>query len=561
MFEGETDGCRMMKKRVSIIVYGMLWLIVFFVLSCAARSENVDFGKISIGELEPFNDKWIYQNGTENEAVELPVNLDENETSEFVLTRLLPEQIKAGEHLFTSTCHTELQVYVDGQMIYHYGSNDKMFFINPGNALHSIPLLTEYAGKEIRLIYQSKIPRYRGVIDAVQIGDRTSFLMSYLKANLFSVLTCTLTLGLAMFLFIIWLAIRKIVKQNGLLYLSLFCFNMFMWSAGETYLPQFFWGHTLTISILTFEALLLLPIPLLLLLKEHISPLVQKAAKGFLTSTVLIFFLCNLLFAGKVMDLAESLWITHLNLLLGTTAVLTAILSGNRERRALSGGIEGRTNLSTLGFLFMAVSIVLSMINYYVSVTSDNYNIVKIGLIIYVLTFSIDSVQNGFKMALLGEKAAKFENLAYKDMLTGVWNRTAYKEEMQKLDEDPELRASTAVVIIDINNLKKINDAMGHAVGDRYILSNVELIRKHFEDIGKIFRIGGDEFVVLITQDDDEKFRWKLYQMEKDVNSEGISNFAFGYAYFEDSDVSIQNTAKRADVLMYQKKLKQKEKS
>lgn len=548
-----------MKKRMSIIIYGILWLLVCLVLSYAAKTEPASFGQIDKGNLKEFNSQWTYVHGDEHERIDLPESVGSTGGSETVIYKNLPTEIKANDCLFTSTSHMTMQAYINGKLIYEYGKEREHFFSVPANAFHIIPLEPIYAGQEIKLILSSDVSRYMGQLNAIQYGDQGSFLLNYARDNAFSLLSCTLTFGLAIFLFVVWIAIRNIVRQNGLLYLSLFSFNMFMWALTETYIPQFFVGHALTFNVLAFESLLLLPIPLLLLLKENSSVAMRKTANMLLGTTIGAFLACNMLFVGNVMDLSESVWITHLNLVAGSIWLLVVTLTENERQRKLSGGIEGKNTASTWGFVFMTATIIIDVATYYIFAQASSYNFVKVGLVMYVLTFAIDSVRSGFKLVMLGEKAAKYEDLAYRDMLTGVFNRTAYKEAMQKLDEDPALRAGTAVVILDINNLKMVNDAMGHAVGDRYILSNVDLMRKHFENIGKIYRIGGDEFVILISQEDEDQFRWALHKMEQDVDSDGVSNFAFGYAYFETEDGSIQNTARRADALMYQKKVKQKQ--
>lgn len=90
------------------------------------------------------------------------------------------------------------------------------------------------------------------------------------------------------------------------------------------------------------------------------------------------------------------------------------------------------------------------------------------------------------------------DDLAHLDGLTGIRNNTSFLEEKEALNR--RIREGTAVfgfAMFDANNLKHINDTYGHKQGDRYLLSLVEMIRDSFSG-NEIYRIGGDEFVVLL---------------------------------------------------------------
>ena len=87
-------------------------------------------------------------------------------------------------------------------------------------------------------------------------------------------------------------------------------------------------------------------------------------------------------------------------------------------------------------------------------------------------------------------------NLLFKadhDALTGALNRNAF-ERIQEATEEGKL----AFLILDIDNFKQINDKYGHLVGDRVLIKVVGLIRKNFRADDCIFRIGGDEFVIVL---------------------------------------------------------------
>ncbi len=155
----------------------------------------------------------------------------------------------------------------------------------------------------------------------------------------------------------------------------------------------------------------------------------------------------------------------------------------------------------------------------------------------------------------------KMSRLAYLDTLTGVQNKTAYADVTAELEQKiADNKARFALVVLDINGLKNINDTKGHYYGDLLISSAAKLITGIFIDC-PTYRIGGDEFVVLlngIAYDERRAlygaFRTAMQvELEKDpddaiIIASGLSEFIQG------SDKSYDDVFKRADSAMYNNK-------
>ncbi|MBP3782425.1 MAG: GGDEF domain-containing protein [Butyrivibrio sp.] len=166
------------------------------------------------------------------------------------------------------------------------------------------------------------------------------------------------------------------------------------------------------------------------------------------------------------------------------------------------------------------------------------------------------------------KKANTMEELAVKDTLTGVWNRRAYEEEIQMLEEElSEGLNEFGIAMIDLNFLKKINDTYGHENGNITIRKLSGLICDIFKR-SQVFRIGGDEFVVILKNKDYKKidkrienFNYQLWQISEDSSLkpwEKISA-AIGYAKFDkDLDKTVNDVFKRADRAMYDRKVAMK---
>lgn len=153
---------------------------------------------------------------------------------------------------------------------------------------------------------------------------------------------------------------------------------------------------------------------------------------------------------------------------------------------------------------------------------------------------------------------------ANKDPLTGVKNVIAYTQAISDITRkiDMEDGIEFAIVECDINHLKGVNDAFGHDVGDEYIRNSCKILCDVFKH-SSVFRVGGDEFEVIVTGDDyinrDERMKMLRNRIEKasKISSvkEGKASFAAGIAVYEPgTDEGVANVKKRADVAMYQNK-------
>ena len=154
------------------------------------------------------------------------------------------------------------------------------------------------------------------------------------------------------------------------------------------------------------------------------------------------------------------------------------------------------------------------------------------------------------------------EEKAMIDALTGVKSKYAYMEAEAQLDHQIETQSQPpfAVVVLDVNDLKKVNDTSGHQVGDQYLREACRMICQTFKH-SPVFRVGGDEFAV-IAQGHDYEHIDQLIRGIEELNREstraGGAVVACGMARFTD-DTSVASVFRRADMDMYANKQRLKE--
>ena len=173
-------------------------------------------------------------------------------------------------------------------------------------------------------------------------------------------------------------------------------------------------------------------------------------------------------------------------------------------------------------------------------------------------------IQNMMRHVML-ETINTEKDISNHDALTKVLSRICYDNQITIIDKEIKADPPTikfAVCECDLTNLKMINDTFGHDIGDAYIKNCCKAIRSLFSDC-PVFRIGGDEFVAIMMDDNYknlEAIKEKVFELTKSEMKRNCSlaekkSFAAGFAVFDPAnDKSFNDVMKRADTEMYQHK-------
>ena len=141
------------------------------------------------------------------------------------------------------------------------------------------------------------------------------------------------------------------------------------------------------------------------------------------------------------------------------------------------------------------------------------------------------------------------------DELTRCLNRHAYETDINKLD----LKKEWIYISLDLNSLKRINDTYGHAAGDEMICAAAACMTASFGEFGKVYRIGGDEFAVIVTKKPDE-FDSMKNEFDSSVakwRGKNVDSMTISYgcvSSLEEDWENIYDIAKEADRRMYESK-------
>lgn len=146
------------------------------------------------------------------------------------------------------------------------------------------------------------------------------------------------------------------------------------------------------------------------------------------------------------------------------------------------------------------------------------------------------------------KQQAYLEKLSYRDMLTGLYNRNRYIERLEayKQVQDQQIGA----IYIDLNGLKKVNDEQGHRAGDELIMRAAGTIAGIFAE--DAYRVGGDEFVVILLDVSREDFARKTEQLRRQMQENSVDASIGGV--WQASTENLENLLRLADENMYREK-------
>jgi diguanylate cyclase (GGDEF)-like protein len=273
-----------------------------------------------------------------------------------------------------------------------------------------------------------------------------------------------------------------------------------------------------------------------------------------------------------VMTVIGSARITSFNLLLhaiagveGIIAIITIIsdFAGrikNRDRKIFTS--DSVFSIGLLLFMMLAFYDIFMYyhIKYYLRSSASKFGVpgFTIGSLIFVAGLLISYLLYIIYNANIESMQTRIASLAYSDPLTGLANRARCQQVMEILSKE---HGTYSIISLDLNKLKPVNDTLGHQEGDRLLSGFATILSDCFIDANLVGRMGGDEFIVIFTEDrafNCTKRIHELYAMISDWNHKETKfqySTSYGYAYsYEVPSGSAQEVYMLADSRMYEMK-------
>ena len=492
----------------------------------------------------------------ENETVMLGIPAPEGSTVTF--HRMLDGSALDDKSLCFISHNIVFSVYVDDMLIYDFdpalgGYYGKSY----GNYIHTV-MMPEFSDTRTLSIKGTVLISSGSTgFEHMVLQNSGAYIKGIAKENMWKFAICMLTFGFGVILFFLGL-VENI--RNGdaaeTVYLGVITMMLSLWTNSSIVLLQIFTGNSAALRIIDYTVLCLLPVPILIFVASFTQNGKNKLLQFFIVLS-LLNFLCQAI--GVPLDLfdyTQVMFIDHLMLVLGLLLITYLIVKAIREKmidRSQCSYLIGA--LGVIAFTGMT-----DMVRYYIVRSEDSYFVTRIGLVLFVVILTFYEFKQFVTGRMKLRETEVMQRLAMEDILTGLNNRTAfiyYEKELLSRQEGKCL-----FIHLDVNFLKKVNDTYGHAEGDRHIIAAANVIRESFGEYGRCFRVGGDEFFVIIEGDSCQENYEKSAPKFKALQSEYNENekppvplcIAHGTAEYDCASYNPEEAEKLADSRMYEDK-------
>ena len=556
-------------KRKTNVLRGYLFqcvlaVIALIVLVTLAKSNNTvqDQQKVTI-----WDKNWtVIENGQAQFYETLPNDIY-TDTQELILRKQIDKKEYIGENILAfMTFHDQVIVLIDGTEIYRFDNDSMKFSKSSGHCTHFIEMQKEYLGKTIEIRLKYPYPTKKIAVPTFNLGKYRWILNKFFLSRIPAIVVSSFMLIIGVLLLIFYLTFRGTKKINSrLAWIGLFSIVLGIWSIVETQIPALIVKTRVAPYFLSFISIKLLFVPGAQFCIDTFSYIKNKK---FINSLCIVNFfdlvITTILQITGIYDYKQTLWITHAYMAIGVLYVLGSLLIGVVKNKTYTIRINRKNFVNYIGIGLVMCCVLLDVYAYYKNPSNtDSATFSRVALLVYIIALTIRTIRSSLHLLEVEKEAEILKDEALRDPVTRLGNRTAFQLDMVKIAE--AAIGHWGVVMCDLNGLKYFNDHYGHSMGDSYIIICAELICDVFSEYGKTYRIGGDEFVVLVKDMPYQRFELLYEQMNERIEVLSKSYFeermgvAAGYAMFDaQMDRDLSDTEKRADELMYSKKQQMK---
>lgn len=561
-----------MSNRIYHILYMIMLLSAGVIVTWAlSHYEGPSTVEESFGEASSFLEGWVNAEGDVIDTTHLHEVDGMPVMEEYSVFNRIPEQMEEGQYLCFRSKNIFFQVYCDGTLMYEpYVPENVMYTDSTGTRWHYVPIASKDMGKEIEIRVSRVYESGRASVDNIYIGEPARVIMDNIEDKLVAFITCVLMLFVGALLVVADIPINMQAQKNHeLLYLGLFSISVATWCLTETHLMQYFMGDARSVQLISCFALAMISLPMVLYLDSAFGFKRRIVAMVVIGFTFGMYVLSLIMHFAGIADLHETLHFSHISLVMAAVLLLYTIT----RHTFVMGKSKGRNMyrfLRGVGLCGLSIATVVDLYRYYSENSNDTAMFVRIGLLIFIICFGSSSLEKTINAVKLGARTELVAQLAYKDGLTGIGNRTAFEEELLDLDKRREELSAIGILIFDVNDLKPVNDNMGHRVGDAMLVASAEIIEQAFaSEAGDCFRIGGDEFAILLSGEQVKercesglaRFEQMIEKYNTSEKREFMLKIAHGFEVYDKSreGLTLMNIYEMADVHMYENKKQMKE--
>ncbi|MCM1055640.1 MAG: GGDEF domain-containing protein [Bacteroides sp.] len=403
-------------------------------------------------------------------------------------------------------------------------------------------------------------------VSDIMLGNLDEVLNEVFKSDLFGIALCVALLALGIVLIVFSFVFRKAVSVNGIHYAGIFSILACVYAGSESVAVSALGivssDALYIIQKLTFATMIL---PIIMFFMENTK--FRSTDKFLRVASILqvsVITLIYILGITGIADLHQTETFAELVMLVQLILIFAALvfdLSKKNEKRS-----EDLTLI--IVYLIFVAGLVLQ---FSLNIGSSIPLLFALSSLFFTAAVLIIRLCDFAKAMELSTEVEAMGKIAFTDGLTGVGNTAAFKKKLNHLEVVKVNYQSIGIVQFDINNLKTINDTLGHEMGDKLITDGSAMINKYFGNVGDVYRTGGDEFVAVVCCDNAFKlcneaifkFEMAINEYNADKTHRFMLQIAYGAEFYRSDSagqyLTLREVQKLADKKMYEKKRELKE--
>jgi len=543
---------RLKALRVHVILLVVLFVYVFFAF--VFKGSDMRFMPTSIAT---YQQEWeLVIDGNSAEFITLPNEIDVNANQTYQLKTNLTNDFFSKQTLLFRSSLQYLKVYLDDELIYE--NLDQSTTMPPVASMwNTIELPENSHNKELVFEIVSPYQVMASQINGVYFGDLGSIYL-FILTNHAYIFAFSMIIVLLSVVLLSLAAFFKTQINRQVQLLSLFTLLLGLWIVAESRMLQFFIGSQFIHAALAYLMLASVLIPLLIYVKDYVlikNKISLKALIGIHLINFMYVIFAQVIGFATFFDSVQTTNYLHVVTIVALLLFLGMEVFILKSKPAINF-------LKRVSVLLIAG--VAELINFFLKHYENTSIYLVLGLMVFLIIQIIDYLKVANNIIHQSKMAKEFEKLATIDPLTQSNNRMAFDRDILTLFNNK----SSGVIRIsffDVNNLKTINDTFGHAIGDEAIVLSYELIEETFKDIGKTYRVGGDEFACIIESADQEIYTQKIIELREKIEAAQPNlpyklEIANGSALYDPNlEESISDVLRTADLQMYKNKQEQKQ--
>lgn len=487
---------------------------------------------------------------------------EKNAGDRCVYEAYLPNAFDKKQTILFKTTHTRVSVKISGMEIYRYGFDESSpsFLKSPGTYWHLFQIPKQSAGDVLTLEISSVYRNFYGNLPLISYGNREGCILNLILQTFPIIMIDVIILFTGIVCLILHIIVRireDWASAENFLYVGAFSLLIAIWSVCQSGFLQGILPNGKILYFLDFFSFYLFPVPFNLYLYSLFNGPYKKGFFRFGTAYLINMSMTLLIQLSGWKDMFELISVTHLLMLGNSMYIFHAVSAESRQDQMMR-----RLKYPIYVVMLFAV---MELTMYYIRGLRETSIFLPFGTLVFILTLILLQVEKYYQSRYEKNRLRDLEKLANEDVLTGAHNRNAYENRISQVLCGNEKTRFYGSVMFDVNDMKEINDRFGHEIGDEALKNCYRCAEHVFGAYGTGYRIGGDEFIFLISKK--IAFPEKMAQFDKKVEETARSveypfSVAAGYSCFEPgTDRDIRNMTRRSDTVMYANKAERKRKA